>query len=184
MSNKKSSENGQSLMELIVVIAVIVFVVGALTFATIASLRNAVFAQNQAQATKLAQEGLERVRVGRDRNEEISALPDVSDCPNVDSWNGDTTAYPIWSCKIYNTCGSGGDCYFNVSSSGALNYLTSSPTFPTAGTESIPPMFNRAIMILDDSTTYSSQKTVTAIVIWRDVSGSHESRLTTILRKI
>lgn len=196
MSNRKSTvksgsqktvdgrhQQGQSLMELIVVIAVIVFVVGALTFATIASLRNAVFAQNQAQATKLAQEGLERVRVGRDRNEEISTLPDVSDCPNVDSWNGGT-AYPIWSCKIYNTCGTGGDCYFNVSSSGALNYLTSSTTFPTAGTESIPPMFNRAIMISDDSTTYSSQKTVTAIVIWRDVSGSHESRLTTILRKI
>lgn len=177
------NDKGQSLMELVVVVAVVVIVVGALTFATIASLRSANFAKNQAQATKLAQEALERVRIGRDRNEKISALPDVSDCPNVDSWNGDT-ANPIWSCKIYNTCGSGGDCYFNVDSSGALNYLTSSSTFPTAGTESIPPMFNRAIMISDDSTTYNSQKEVTAIVIWKDVSGSHESRLTTILRKI
>jgi DNA-binding NarL/FixJ family response regulator len=41
---------------------VAIIVVGALTFATIASLRNAQFSQNQAQATKLAQEGLEKVK--------------------------------------------------------------------------------------------------------------------------
>lgn len=61
------NEKGQSLLELVVSIAIAILVLGALTFAIITSLRNASFASNQAQATKLAQEGLENVRSTRDR---------------------------------------------------------------------------------------------------------------------
>lgn len=121
------SEKGQTLIELIVVIAVIIVVVAALTFATIASLRNANFSQNQAQATKLAQEGLEKVRILRDR---------------------DTTGAGIWS---------------------------------TANAESIPPGFRRQFFIEDIGV---DQKKVTVVVTWIDVFGPHESRLTTILRKL
>lgn len=176
------SEKGQSLIEVLVAVTVGVLVVTALTFATIFSLRNAQFAKNSAQATKLAQEGIERVRIGRDRNQCITLT-------DVDSWNGNSSdpacsgSDSFWSYPINTNCGPN-SCYFNVNSSGALNYLTSSATFPPVGTESIPPMFNRAIMILDDSATYTSQKTVTVIVRWSDFSGPHESRLTTILRKL
>ena len=192
------NDKGQSLMELVVVLAVMIFVISALTFATIASLRNAQFSQNQAQATKLAQEGMERVRTSRDRNANINLIPNSSDCPNVDSWNGKTsgsTSGAIWSCKIYNTCGSGGNCYLNFVSSlnnnpayNDLRYLTTTLKMPL-GAEAIsyPPstaMFQRIIILSDDSSTYSIQKSVTVVVAWTDFSGPHESRLTTILRKI
>ncbi len=191
------SERGQTLLELVVVIAVSVMVVGALVFATISSLRNAQFAKNQAQATKLAQEGIERVRTGRDRNRNISILGVTS----VDSWSG---ANPIWGYPISsgsNPCESAivdpvtsasvlRKCYFKVDSAGVLiNIGFAQQDFPKETAEAIPPLpdppiFKRAITLSDDATTYATQKTVTAIVTWTDFSGSHESRLTTILRKI
>lgn len=189
MCNKKGTVNqqGQSLMELIVVVAVTVFVVAALTFATIASLRNAQFSKNQAQATKLAQEALEKIRTGRDRNQCIRNIPST----DVNSWNGGNSvcggASSFWSYPIYQGCGSSPfSCYFRVYQD-TLDYIASSQTFPTVGTEPIPsdnPIFQRVAIISDDSTTFQTQKTVTSIVIWTDVSGPHESRLTTILRKI
>lgn len=200
------TETGQSLMELTVVLAVAILVIGALTFATIASLRNAQFATNQAQATKLAQEGIEKVRIGRNRNQCIN-LP-LTD--TVNSWNGNRAdcgpihagaTGAIWDYRIDNgNCGNPSTtppqyCYFNLikcpanqascTNQGVLNYLTSftpSPARPyPPGTESIPP-FNRTV-ILSDDLNYQIQKTVTVIVTWSDFSGQHESKLTTILGK-
>ncbi len=183
--------NGQSLIELIVVIAVVSIVVGALVFATIGSIRNASFAKNQAQATKLAQEGLERVRSGRDRNSAISIGG-----TSVTFWNGssssslcsgtsDIKSDSIWCYKISGSglCEDGSlKCYFNVDSNGNLaNKGFAQNSIPSLA-ESIPP-FTRVITLSDDS-DYQNTKTVTTIVTWKDFSGSHESRLTTILRKI
>lgn len=193
-ASRKSPErqSGQTLIELMVVIAVSVIVIGALVFATIASLRNAQFSKNQAQATKLAQEGIERVRVGRDRNQCITSL-DI----NVKSWNGDSsnTNCPgpgsIWTYSITGTNSNCENptvlskCYFSVDSGGSLTVKGYSQTSFPQNAEGIPtatPVFKRAITLSDDSTTFASQKTVTSIVIWNDFSGQHESRLTTILR--
>ncbi len=188
------NQKGQSLMELVVVIAVMVIVIGALTFATIASLRNAQFSQNQAQATKLAQQGIERVRTGRDRNQAINTQGGLG---NVTSWNGDAGGNgSIWQYQIDGNCGNTKltppvFCFFNINNSGVLTYNTSygkNPDNPNQETlppnsESVPP-FKRAIIIYDDVASRNTQKTVTAVVTWSDFSGSHESRLTTILRKI
>ena len=181
MSSKKSSEKGQSLMELIVVITVIVFVVGALTFATIASLRNAVFAQNQAQATKLAQEGTEKVRSERDRGNPISGFNIGSD--NIASWQDSN----LWSNQINGNCGDIAAtpptyCYFKINNSGRLQYLTSASSIPLSTVEVIG-LFKRAV-ILSDDVDFQTQKTVMVIVTWTDFSGQHESKLTTILRKL
>lgn len=168
-------------MELVVVIAVAVIVISALTFATIGSLRNAQFAKNQAQATKLAQEGLERVRTGRDRNADI--LP-AGALGSVVSWNGNGSAdSAIWDYQINVNCIP--DCYFKVTDQSVLNYLIASSAFP-GGAEAIPPppataIFHRVIILSDDA-TYETQKKVTSIVRWTDFSGEHESKLTTILR--
>lgn len=179
------NESGQSLIEIVVALTVGILVVVALVFATIFSLRNASFAKNSAQATKLAQEGIERVRTGRDRNARINGLglPSSADCPSVTSWNDVTGS--IWSCKIYLTCGSGGNCYFkfHTTSPSDLDYLTTTPNFP-AISEAIPPAFQRVIILSDDSVNSGNQKTVTAIVRWIDATGPHDSRLTTILRKL
>lgn len=186
VSKLLKSEQGQSLIEVIVAATVGILVVTALTFATIFSLRNANFAKNSEQATKLAQEGIERVRTGRDRNAGINNLASSTDCPNVSSWNGDITGSgSVWSCKIYAVCTGGANCYFkfNPSSPNELNFLISSVNFPSLA-ENIPPMFQRAVILSDDLTTYGNQKTVSVIVKWNDFSGVHESRLSTILRKI
>lgn len=183
---KMLNDKGQTLIELIIVVAVSVIIIGALVFAIIASLRNAQFSKNQSLATKLAQEGIERVRSGRDRNKCIDNLGDT-----VKSWNGNNSSCPggsIWNYQIYNGCGSGGTaCYFKFISNtdGDLSYLTSSSTFPS-GVEDIygNGQFKRAIVLNDDSDTYTTQKTVTALVQWTDFSGPHQSKLSTILRKL
>lgn len=179
------SEHGQSLMEVIVAATVGTLVVAALTFATIFSLRNANFAENSEQATKLAQEGIERLRTSRDRDANINGLLSSPVCLGVSSWSGDNNGNPIWDCKIYTICSSGQNCYFKFDSvsSNDIDYLTSSVNFPNSA-EKIAPMFERVIIIADDAPSYSIQKTVTVIVRWSDFAGTHESKLSTILRKL
>lgn len=209
-SRLKLRQAGQSLIEVIIAISVGILVVTALTIATIFSLRNAQFSKNSAQATQLAQEGIDRVRTGRDRNQCINGLTS----PSVNSWDGNNSdpncsvpAVPgsgsIWVYQITNTnsgcdnpppTGNGGKCYFNVDPSGVLKTDFSGFDFvPTAIkpmptiAESIPPtnpVFKRAVLLSDDPTNYTTQKTVTVIVQWSDFSGLHESKLTTVLRKL
>ena len=188
-------ERGQSLLEVVIALAVIVIIVGALTFATISSIRNAQVAKARAQATKLAQEGIEWVRTGRDRNQSIAGMASTSPC--VDSWNASNTNCSsgngsIWSYQITGSSSTycnytalNKQCYFNISFDGKLTYLGGF-TSPPAQVESIPPVnkvFSRMILLSDDA-SYASKKTVTVVVSWNDFSGTHESRLTTILRKL
>lgn len=168
----KTKQMGQSLVELVVVIAVIVVVVGALTFATIASIRNAQFAKNQAQATKLAQEGLERVRSGRDRNNSISGNFTIGTAL-IDSWqDGD-----LWSNQISPNCN---PCYFKLASSNTMMQYVGQATTNAE----IIGNFARAISLSDSPSTYTVEKVVTSQVSWTDFSGFHQSKLTTILRKL
>lgn len=156
-------ESGQTLLELIVVIAVIVLVVGALVFATISSLRNARLAQNQVQATKLAQEGIEKVRSIRDRDGPVN----YSGTPGATDFNG--LYQNSFACPI--------NCYFYFNSLGILSSGTS------ANSELITP-FQRQFQIEDEGASSSGQKKITSRVTWTDFAGSHESKLTTVLRKI
>lgn len=165
LSEKGSpSEAGQTLIELVVVVGVLVIVVGALTFATIASIRNAQFSKNQAQATKLAQEGIERVRTLRDRDRADSI-----------SYNDGSLTAGKFSDLWLITLRCPANCYFYFNPSGVLISATSSNAeLISSGT------FKRQFQIEDYA---SDQKKVTSVVTWIDFSGSHESRLTTILRR-
>lgn len=189
--NKKQNarfETGQSLIEVIIASVVGIMVVTALTFATIFSLRNANFAKTSAQATKLAQEGIERVRTGRDQNQTISGF----EGSGVSSWNGNATGGPIWSYSISGGCDNPpAKCYFNVSSNGLLSNIafafTPSPSVPFPSlVESVPSsnqVFRRFVLLSDDPSA-PNQKTITVVVTWTDTTGPHESRLTTILRNL
>ncbi|MDD5416009.1 MAG: hypothetical protein PHE48_03350 [Candidatus Daviesbacteria bacterium] len=168
------SEKGQSLIEVIVAATVGILVVSALTFATIFSLRNANFAKNSAQATKLAQEGIESVRTGRDRNVPIAGNFQINGF-NITSWDPD-----LWSNQISPNCTP--NCYFNINSSGELQYLIGASSIPSAA-ETID-QFKRVVILSDDATSYTIQKTATVIVQWNDSTGSHDSKLTTILGKL
>lgn len=55
-------EEGQSLIEVVIALAVAIVAILALVRATVTSIRNADFARNRALATKYAQEALEKVR--------------------------------------------------------------------------------------------------------------------------
>ena len=169
MSNVMRSQNGQTLLELVIVISVSVIVVGALVFATIASMRNASFSKNQAQATKLAQEGIEKVRSLRDRNEDNKV--------NFIKRNGEHTSQfsDLWSIQ-FGCADSISNCYFRLISGSLIG--GASTAF-----EDISTSFRRQILI-EDQDDGTSQKKVTAVVTWSDFAGVHESKLTTILRKI
>lgn len=174
-SMKRDKQIGQSLLELVIVIAVSLLVVGAITFATISSLRNAQQAQNQNQATKLAQEGIEKVRSSRDRNGNILEL--VSSGSSM-PWSDDQ----LWDDRyITNSC-SPQPCYFNLESSGNSNNLRK-----IANGDNLPNnaegigKFKR-VVILEDGAT--NEKQLTVIVAWNDFAGDHESKLSTYLRRL
>lgn len=170
-----SNQKGQSLVEVIIAATVGVLVVSALTFATIFSLRNAQFAKNSAQATKLAQEGIERVRTGRDRNVAIGGSFQL-DGNGVTSWDDPD----LWLYQIRTDCIP--NCYFNIGTSGGLQYLTAAASIPSAA-DSIN-QFRRVVILSDEASSYATQKKVTVIVTWTDAGGAHESKLTTVLRKL
>jgi len=187
-NSKFKSQSGQTLVEAVVVIAVGTIVVGALVFATIASLRNSQVAKNQSQATKLAQEGIEKVRASRDRASCIGGSFGGGSC-----WTSDTCpttgsnacAGPgnIWGTQMTaSICVSPYNCYFKINSSGDLDYISSSASPPSGQGESLD-NFTRYIILSDDA-NYTNWKNVISLVIWNDFSGIHESRVSTVLRKL
>lgn len=171
------SEKGQTLIEVIVAITAGVLVVAALTFAVIFSLRNAKFSQNQNQATKLAQEGLEKVRSIRDRDSLVTTsivYPPSSPSRNINIFS------ELFSVDLShtqcNTVHGDAPCYFKFIS-GVLSQGTSNDFEAVSA-------FKRQILIGDQTVSKDSQKTVTVIVQWTNSTGNHESKLTTILRRI
>lgn len=177
-SSRYRTEKGQTLLEVIVVLAVGIIVIGSLVFATITSLRNAQFSRNQAAATKLAQEGIEGVRNARDRNNRIVGL-----FQQTVTW----TDPGLWGATaITNACSP--NCYFVLTSSGELDAIGSIP--PSNPLPNCPlaecldnNMFKRVVILADDAGSTNS-KLVTVVVTWTDFAGPHESRLTTILRNL
>lgn len=176
---KKQTEAGQSLIEVMVAVTVGILVVSALTFATIFSLRNAGSAKASAQATKLAQEGIERVRTGRDRSIAITGNFQIGS-QSISSWDDPN----LWANRISSNCTP--NCYFNVSSSGGLQYLTATSSLPETAESN--GQFKRVVILSDDA-GYQTEKKVTVIVTWNDFAcgitpNCHESKLTTILRRL
>lgn len=97
--------HGQTLVEMIVALGILVLVVLALVRVTITATHNAQFARSQAQATKYAQEGIEEMRAYRNQNswqdfvdkcgliledppDPLFSLTTVCDCP---TFNGRDT---------------------------------------------------------------------------------------------
>lgn len=84
--NKKAK--GQSLLEVLIALAVAVIVVLALVRAVTVAIRNASFARSQASATKYAQEGMEWIRSQRDERwtNLLNQANDSTYCLNTLSW--------------------------------------------------------------------------------------------------
>lgn len=169
------------MLEAVIAIAVAVIIAGALVFATIATLRNAQFAKNQTQATRLAQEAIEKVRDIRDRNEKGETLYLLDDSPLV------YTEYfsELWDIPLRCNTPSP-NCFFIFyifDDKYHLGSAISIDLFEQAGN------FKRQIMIEDacpGGICFGDklEMRVTAIVVWTDFAGSHQSKISTILRKI
>lgn len=63
----KKQEKGQTLIETLAALGVVVLVILALIMVTTISIRNATFAKNQSLATSYAQEAIEKIREYRDQ---------------------------------------------------------------------------------------------------------------------
>lgn len=213
------NNKGQTLLEVIVALSIGVLVVSALVFATIFSLRNASFAKNSAIATKLAQEGIEKIKTARDTNQCIVNLG------SVQSWNGNSQYSScegngsIWDFQlsgedappsgggfhavaVSDFCENlalGSQCSFKFINNGLSFISGDNIEFPldfeeiTSGSTT----FQRVVILSDDLNAngqidktgapienYQTAKRVTVIVRWTDFSGFHESKLSTILRKL
>lgn len=62
------TRNGLSLLEVIISMAVSIILISGFVSAVTITIKNSQFARNQTLATKLAQEGLEKIRAYRDQN--------------------------------------------------------------------------------------------------------------------
>lgn len=82
---------GQSLIEVLVALSLAVLAIGALVSVTVTSVKNAQFSQNQTQAEKYAQEGMEWVRLQKESLPSWSAFSGKSSpspyCINNLDWN-------------------------------------------------------------------------------------------------
>ncbi len=181
MLNKSNTRNerGENLIELMVVLTIAILVVGSLVFAVISSLRNADFSKNQIQATKYAQEGIEALRAMRDRDGAIINFPPTgSQAGSISSWSDPD----LWSNRV-SAAGACGPCYFLLVDNQQGIQWSENSNGEDIKSEG---KFFRYLIFDDEAapSSYQSEKRVTIIVRWTDTSGSHESKLVTILGKL
>lgn len=159
MAKLLKSQKGQSLLEIVVMIGVLVVIVTGLVIVTINGLKNSQFSKNQLQATKLAQAGLEQVRTIKNRN-----------CPVVvgnDSYWWFNAPLLVWGeSSVDNT-------NFQIILDDSRCELKQSlnPDF-------FNNQFSRFVEMRNDP---AGGKLITVRVIWSDFSGSHEAKHVTIL---
>lgn len=162
------NQKGQSLLEVTIAIGIAVLVISALTVTTLIGLRNSQFAQNQVQATKYAQEGLEKVKYMRDKD--ICILIGGLEY----KWkNGDPLINTIWS---YNFPPIPDKTFYLTSVGNCQLTADSAP----AGEVNLGSKFSRSF-ILEDMNNNQNQKKIKVQVSWSDAAGSHKSELVTIL---
>jgi type II secretory pathway pseudopilin PulG len=166
------SKRGQTLLELVVLIGVIIIVVTGMVSTMVYGLKNSQFSQNQLQATKLAQEGLELMRSARQNHCKVTVT-------GVDYyWNPQVGQFSIWNQSFLD----------GTSQSFVVNLGATPSCTVTPGTDTtVPVPFIRTIKMKDLNSQIPpnrDQIQVTSTVIWIDPTGSHSSTLSTILANI
>jgi type II secretory pathway pseudopilin PulG len=170
------SKNGQSLLELVVLIGVIIVVVTGMVTTIMFGLKNSQLSQNQLQATKLAQEGLELMRTARQRNCPVTAV--IAGSTHIYHWRPQTTQQSIWNAP-------GGESaawpnlFFRINLSTPCGVTSS-----TAAESFNSGLFARKINLTDLSPGMPNQIRVSSTVEWVDSTGPHSSVLSTILANI
>lgn len=180
-------QKGQNLLELVLGVGLVAVVAGAVAVVTINSLQNTQFSKNQLQATKLAQESIEKVRTIKDSNFGVCTQQEVASGATVCSYWDDIWATQFGSVSTTPSCIDNqictfvlrGTCSVRVSGGGSetkpfcLKYSTAKSDLVGG--------FKGQILIEDEA---DSQKRVTSRVYWTDSSGEHMSELITILSRL
>lgn len=165
----KLTSRGQSLLELVVGLSLIAAVITALAITTTYSLRNTQFSKNQALATKLAQENMEKVRTIKIANYGVclknEELNNCSSWENIWNFNFGTG---IKFVVIENACSVDGSV-----KPLCLKY--------SASVADLNNGFTGEVIMADEA---SGQKRVTAKVYWTDTTGQHSSDLVTVFSKL
>ena len=170
MISRKFS-TGQSLIEVVIVLGITVVVVVALVIVVLTSLKNAKFAQNQARATKYAQEALEQIKAIRDRDEEGKIVFQDATFNFSGLWDINMSK----SLQCASIDGRDGPCYFKMETQPALAEADISQF------EDMGEGLSRQIIISDTEETYGKEKKINVRVFWEDSAGKHESNLQTVL---
>jgi Tfp pilus assembly protein PilV len=80
-----NNRKGQSLVEMLIAVAVVAVVVSSLTMLGISAMRSSDQAKKKSTAVKLANKGIELVRYCRDQSDSWSAF--LSDCASPSGWS-------------------------------------------------------------------------------------------------
>lgn len=187
------NDSGQTLIEVVVALSIAIVVLGALVIAVVNGIRNAKFAQNQAIATKYAQDTVEELRAIRGRN------------LNVTNNNGTFTGCTGNQCPFSLYLGALPPCsgicnyyYFTLNDSS----LALTDQASTLKTDNLGNGFTRTILMCVNSSTQpqcqipfvtlnpplpnlvATEKLFVVQVSWTDVSGAHISNLQTVLAQL
>lgn len=166
---KINYQKGQSLVEVVVALGIAVIIVIAFTSASINSIREAQFAKDQNQATRIAQKTLELVRAIRDQDNEVES-------------DGSTWTY-LWSTTL-NNGPTQGRCYtlddeaLTMEGTGCSSFVNQEIT--TREGDTTARTFKRKIRITDDGSD-PRIKTIYVQVTWEDGRGTHAAEVNTIL---
>lgn len=181
MKHKKNKHKskGQSLLELVIGLTLLIVIVSVIAIATANGLRSSQHAKNQVQATKLAQDGIEKIRSIRDRLYGICGVPSDITNPNLKFsklWTETCQTPPgLPQCPYLIKSATTGDCPITDPFWLKLaNNQTESEAITVDGVT-----FDRRVLILDSGS--QSSKEVRVTVEWKDTQGVHSSYLTTIL---
>lgn len=175
---KNLTEKGQSLLEVTITLGISISIIVALTITTVQGLRGTQFAQNQVQATKFAQEGLERVRLLKNTNTPITYLGATY------YWNSTTSTNWIWTSQ---------SLPFTFQFPTNCITVACNQLLPLSGPlssqgEIINGVYYRKITLENfqpnsSSPTDPNALKVTSIVSWTDFTGPHQSNLITVISK-
>ncbi len=167
------SLKGQSLLEVVVLVGLALVIVTGLTIVTINGLKNSQFSQNRAQATRFAQDAIDCIRSIKDQNKPIKIDTDTyywydASATKLLIWAAPANTFPN-TFKILNPP--------PAQSCVGLQNAAFDNSLPTA----LKSTFTRTINMEDYGG--ASQKKVTVVVSWTDVSGTHNSTMATVIAK-
>lgn len=176
------NHRGQTLIELVISIALILIIITGVTILTVKGLQNSQFSRNQVQATKLAQEGIEKMRTIRDNSFTICG------------WAGNATQPPpngLWGAGCPSGCRylikqTVGTCNNTDTTVLWINYTPSTSTTDTINVSGVD--FKRSVVVTDTTdltgTSTAFVKNIDVVVTWTDSSGTHDSKVSTQLSRL